>query len=99
MAKLYAGELCLLAPDFAQGVADLTNGRVAFDRLDEEGHEVLVAPCRLANASKQRIDAGLVAPLSQLLQALQLAPGNLFVDAHDRRVRPGAGIVVSVDTD
>src|SRR3989442_3813649 len=90
--------LAVLAEDDAQLVADLAEGRLPVDGIDDQGHEVVAGGGGAAEPGERRAHVLLVAPGAEAAQSLHLLALERRVDAQDGDRRTGV-VAVPVDTD
>src|SRR5918911_279807 len=74
--------LPVLAEDIPQSVGDLAERGLGLHRLDDERHEVVLAPRRRAHRLDRRARGVAVALLLECLEALDLARLERGVDLH-----------------
>src|SRR5215210_8143054 len=83
LTSLNHRRLAVGAENLLEGFGYLLDGRVGADGLQDRVHRVLVAPGRLFELFEPPLDEGVVTPLFEVLQALELAVGDLGVYAVD----------------
>src|SRR5690242_815130 len=77
---LYHDSFFVFSEHLPQSVADLAHGRVAFDRMDDGGHQVLAGTGGLFDGFEPKLPRGCVAPHAQGAHALDLLAFEVRID-------------------